>query len=95
MVTCELLHGPRIVDWARRLSLEWTDARLIRNKCQDARSPEALCRIRPLAYAAHSRPRGSIGSLPRRGAGVYVIRRGSHQIGSRRVSAPDPRLGPD
>jgi hypothetical protein len=33
-------------------------------------------RLRPLAYAARSRPRGSIGSPPERGAGVYVIRSG-------------------
>jgi hypothetical protein len=52
-------------------------------------------RLRPLAYAARSRPRGSIGSPLGRGAGVYVIRRGSHQIGSGHVSAPDPLLGPD
>jgi hypothetical protein len=45
--------------------------------------------------ATRSRPRGSIGSPPGRGAGVYVIRSGSHQIRSRHVSAPDPRLGPD
>jgi hypothetical protein len=45
--------------------------------------------------AARSRPRGSIGSPPGRGAGVYVIRSGSHQIRSGHVSAPDPRLGPD
>jgi hypothetical protein len=45
--------------------------------------------------AARSRPRGSIGSPPRRGAGVYVIRSGSHQNRSGHVSAPDPRLGPD
>jgi hypothetical protein len=51
--------------------------------------------FRPLAYAARSRPRGSIGSTPGRGAGVYVIRSGSHQIRSGNVSAPDPRLGPD
>jgi hypothetical protein len=95
MVTCELLHGLLIMDWACRLSLEWTDARLIRNKCKDARSPEALCRLRPLAYAARSRPRGRIGSPPRRVAGVYVIRSGSHQIRSGHVSAPNSRLGPD
>jgi hypothetical protein len=52
-------------------------------------------RLRPLAYAARSRPRGSIGSLPGRGAGVYAIRSGSYQIRSGHVSAPDPRLGPD
>jgi hypothetical protein len=43
-----------------------------------------------LAYAVRSRPRGSIGSPPGRGAGVYVIRSGSHQIRSGHVSAPDP-----
>jgi hypothetical protein len=48
MVTCELLHSPRIVDWARRLSLEWTDARLIHNKCKDARSLGALCQAPPI-----------------------------------------------
>jgi hypothetical protein len=52
-------------------------------------------RLRPLAYAARSRPRGSIGSLPGRGAGVYVIKCGSHQIRSGHMSALDPRLGPD
>jgi hypothetical protein len=42
-----------------------------------------------------SRPRGSIGSPPGRGAGVYVIRSGSHQIRSGHVSALYPCLGPD
>jgi hypothetical protein len=52
-------------------------------------------RFRPLAYAARSGPRGSIGSPPRRGAGVYMIRSRSHQIRSGHMSAPDPHLGPD
>jgi hypothetical protein len=52
-------------------------------------------RFRPLAYAARSRPRDSIGSPLGWGAGVYAIRSGSHQIRSGHVSAPDPRLGPD
>jgi hypothetical protein len=47
-------------------------------------------RFRPLAYVARSKPRGSIGSPPGRGAGVYVIRSGSHQISSGHVSVPDP-----
>jgi hypothetical protein len=33
--------------------------------------------FRPLAYAARSMPRGSIGSPPERGAGVYADRSGS------------------
>jgi hypothetical protein len=45
-------------------------------------------RFRPLAYAARSMPRGSIGSPPKRGVGVYAD-------GSGHVSAPDPHLGPD
>jgi hypothetical protein len=45
-------------------------------------------RFRPLAYAARSMPRDSIGSPPERGAGVYADRSGH-------VSAPDPHLGPD
>jgi hypothetical protein len=36
------------VDWARRLSLEWADARLIRNECKDVRSPEASCQVLPV-----------------------------------------------
>jgi hypothetical protein len=52
-------------------------------------------RFRPLAYTARSKPRGSIGPPPGRGAGVYAIRSGSHQTRSRHVSTPDPRLGPD
>jgi hypothetical protein len=51
-------------------------------------------RFRPLAYAARSMPRGSIGSPPERGAGVYADRSGTHQTRSGHVSAPDPRLGP-
>jgi hypothetical protein len=38
-------------------------------------------------------PRGSIESLPERGAGVYADRSGTHQTRSGHVSAPDPRLG--
>jgi hypothetical protein len=47
-------------------------------------------RLDPLAYVVCSRPRGSIGSPPGQGAGVYVIRCGSHHIRSRHVSALDP-----
>jgi hypothetical protein len=47
-------------------------------------------RFRPLAYAARSMPRGSIGSPPGRGAGVYADRSGSHQTRSGHMSASDP-----
>jgi hypothetical protein len=52
-------------------------------------------RFCPLAYAAHSMPRGSIGSPPKRGAGVYADRSGSQQTRSGHMSAPDPCLSPD
>jgi hypothetical protein len=42
-------------------------------------------RLRLLAYVMGSRPRGSIGSLPERGAEVYMV-------WSEHVSALDPRL---
>jgi hypothetical protein len=42
-------------------------------------------RPRPLAYVMGSRPRGSIGSPPERGAEAYTVWSGH-------VSAPDPRL---
>jgi hypothetical protein len=41
--------------------------------------------LRPLAHVMGSRPRGSIGPPPERGAEVYMV-------WSRHVSAPDPRL---
>jgi hypothetical protein len=48
--------------------------------------------FRPLAYAVRSMPRGSIGALPERGAGVYADRSGAHQSRSGHVSTPDPSL---
>jgi hypothetical protein len=47
-------------------------------------------RFRPLAYAARSMPRGSIGSPPERGAGVYVDRSGSHLSAFRPWGVPGP-----
>jgi hypothetical protein len=41
--------------------------------------------LRPLAYVTGSRPRGSIGAPPERGAEAYTV-------WSEHVSAPDPRL---
>jgi hypothetical protein len=48
--------------------------------------------FRPLAYAARSMPRGSIGVPPEWGAGVYADRSGAHQSRSGHVSAPDPHM---
>jgi hypothetical protein len=41
--------------------------------------------LRPLAYVTGSRPRGSIGSTPERGAEAYMVWSGH-------VLAPGPRL---
>jgi hypothetical protein len=49
------------------------------------RGPEALVRLHALAYVTGSRPRGSIGFPPERGAEAYTVWPGH-------VSAPDPRL---
>jgi hypothetical protein len=58
---------------------------LICNKCNDRAVQRPYIRLRPLAYVTGSRPRGSIGFLPERGAEV-------HTVWSEHVSAPDPRL---
>jgi hypothetical protein len=60
-------------------------ARLIHNKCRGRAAPRPYVRLHPLAYVTCSRPRGSIGSPPGRGAEAYTIRSGH-------VSAPDPCL---
>jgi hypothetical protein len=49
--------------------------------------------FRPLAYAARSIPRGSIGVPPEWRAGVCADRSGAHQSRSGHVSALDPLLG--
>jgi hypothetical protein len=71
----------------RHIACQWNRqaARLIGNKCSDHAAQRPYVRLRPLAYVTGSRPRGSIGSLPERGAGAYSVWSGH-------VSAPDPRL---
>jgi hypothetical protein len=59
--------------------------RLIRNKCRGRTAQGPYVRLRPLAYVTGSRPRGSIGSPPERGAEAHMVWFG-------RVSAPDPCL---
>jgi hypothetical protein len=60
-------------------------ARLIHNKCRGRAAQRPYVRLRPLAYITGSRPRGSIGSPPERGAEAYTT-------WSEHVSAPKPRL---
>jgi hypothetical protein len=50
-------------------------------------------RFHPLAYAARSMPRGSIGTPPGQRAGVYADRSRTHQTRSGHMSALDPRAG--
>jgi hypothetical protein len=60
-------------------------ARVIRNKCKGRVAQKPYVRLHPLAYVTGSRPRGSIGSPPERGAEAYTV-------WSRHMSALDPRL---
>jgi hypothetical protein len=71
----------------RHITCQWNGqaARLIRNKCGDRAAQRPYVRLHPLAYVTGSRPRGSIGAPPERGAEAYVVWSGH-------VSAPDPRL---
>jgi hypothetical protein len=59
-------------------------ARPICNKYRDCTAQRPYVRLRPLAYVTGSRPRGSIGSPPKRGAGAYAAWSGH-------VLVPDPR----
>jgi hypothetical protein len=71
----------------RYIACQWNGqaARLIRIKCRGHAAQRPYVRLRPLAYVTGSRPRGSIGSPPERGAGAYTAWSGH-------VSALDPRL---
>jgi hypothetical protein len=71
----------------RHITCQWNgqEARLIRNKCRGRAAQRPYIRLRPLAYVTGSRPRGSIRSLPERGAEAYAVWSGH-------VSTPDPRL---
>ena len=85
------------VSWTEHAACQWNgQAHVLSVMNAKARVAQRRhARFRPLAYAARSMPRGSIGSPPERGAGVYADRSGSHQTRSGHVSAPDPRLGPN
>jgi hypothetical protein len=59
--------------------------RLVCNKCRGRVAQRPYVRLRPLAYITGSRPHGSIGAPPERGAEAYTVWSGH-------VSALDPRL---
>jgi hypothetical protein len=71
----------------RHITCQWNRlaACLIRNKCRGRAAQRPYVRLRPLAYVTGSRPRGSIGSPPERGAEA-------HTVWSGHMSTPDPRL---
>jgi hypothetical protein len=71
----------------RHITCQWNGQAvcLIHNKCRGHAAQRPYVRLRPLDYVTGSRPRGSIGSLPERGAGAYTVWSGH-------VSVPDPRL---
>jgi hypothetical protein len=71
----------------RHIACQWSGqaARLIRIKCRGCTAQRPYVWLRLLAYATGSRPRGTIGSPPEWGVGA-------HEVWSRHVSAPDPRL---
>jgi hypothetical protein len=71
----------------RHIACQWNGqaAHLIRNKCRGRAAQRPYVRLRPLAYITGSRPRGSIGAPPERGAEAYMV-------WSRHAPALDPRL---
>jgi hypothetical protein len=71
----------------RHITCQWNGqaVRLIRNKCRCRAAQRPYIRLRPLAYVTGSRPRGSIGAPPERGAEAYTVRSGH-------MSAPVPCL---
>jgi hypothetical protein len=85
------------VSWTGHTACQWNERAhtlyVMNVKARVAQRRHA--RFRPLAYAACSMPRGSVGSPPEQGAGVYADRSESYQTRSGHVSAPDPHLGPD
>jgi hypothetical protein len=72
------------VSWTEHATCQWNgQAHVLSVMNAKARVPQwHHARFRPLAYAARSMPRGSIGSPPERGAGVYADRSRSHQTRS-------------
>jgi hypothetical protein len=71
----------------RHIACQWSGqaVRLILIKCRGRAAQRPYVWLRLLAYVTGSRPRGSIGSLPKRGVGA-------HEVWSGHVSASDPRL---
>jgi hypothetical protein len=83
------------VSWTKRAACQWNGQAHVLSVMMACVAQRRHAGFRPLAYAARSMQRGSIGALPERGVGVlYADRSGAHQSRSGHVSASDPRLGP-
>jgi hypothetical protein len=76
---------------AHRLSAGWAGDALIRNKCRGRVTWRPYVRLRPLAYVTRGRPRGSIGSPPRRGAVAHADRSAPYWVWTRVDTGPPPR----
>jgi hypothetical protein len=81
------------VSWPEHVACKWNGQAHVLSIMKARVAQRRHAGFRPLASAARSMPRGSIGAPPERGAGVYADRSGAHQSRSGHVSAPDPRLG--
>jgi hypothetical protein len=68
----------------RHITCQWNGhaACLISNKCRGRVAQRPYVRLRPLAYVTGSRPRGSIGAPPERGAEAYTVWSGTFPCGS-------------
>jgi hypothetical protein len=68
--------------------------RLIRNKCRGRVTRRPYVRPCPPTYVTHSRPRGSIGSPPRRGVVAQADRSAPDWVRTRVVTGPPPGFCP-
>jgi hypothetical protein len=76
----------------RHIVCQWDGqaACLIRNKCRGHVIRRPYVRLRPPAYVTRSRPRGSIGSPPGRGAVAQADRSAPDWVRTRVVTGPPP-----
>jgi hypothetical protein len=73
------------ISWTEYAACQWNEQAYVLSVMKAHIAQRRHAGFHPLAYAAHSMPRGSIGALPERGAGVYANRSGAHQSRSGHV----------
>jgi hypothetical protein len=81
------------VSWTEHAACQWNGQAHVLSVMKARVAQRRHAGFRPLAYAARSVPRGSIGAPPEWGAAVYADRSVAHQNRSGHVLALDPRLG--